>query len=196
MALDGNIIKERLKETFNGESQEAVAAKLNMTQGSVSKLLTGKQIPTLETLYHIATIYGKSIDWLTGLSDKSSSDLAETSYASIVKAMIDLVATKGMYYGPEIPGGPDKIFIHDPLAGALFDKGTVLRNTDEDLYNDWVKTKLSLFKNKSLIHRVAWDDKLIQIRCSNNNTEQNWLTVYDMALRVLKEYEAELPKGE
>ena len=188
MALDGNIIKERLKETFNGESQEAVAAKLNMTQGSVSKLLTGKQIPTLETLYHIATIYGKSIDWLT--------DLAETSYVSIVKAMIDLVATKGMYYGPEIPGGPDKIFIQDPLVGALFDKGTVLRNTDEDLYNDWVKTKLSLFKNKSLIHRVAWDDKLIQIRCSNNNTEQNWLTVYDMALRVLKEYEAELPKGE
>ena len=70
MALAIDVIKARLKEAFGQDSQETVGKKLNMTQGNVSKLLSGSQQPTLETIYHVSEIYGVSVDWLLGLSDK------------------------------------------------------------------------------------------------------------------------------
>lgn len=48
MTFNIEITKERLGELFKNESQEAVGKKLNMTQGNVSKLLTGKQQPTVD----------------------------------------------------------------------------------------------------------------------------------------------------
>ncbi len=41
MALAIDVIKARLRETFGQDSQETVGKKLNMTQGNVSKLLSG-----------------------------------------------------------------------------------------------------------------------------------------------------------
>ncbi|MDE5931663.1 MAG: helix-turn-helix domain-containing protein [Lachnospiraceae bacterium] len=59
MAFNIEIMKERLGELFKNESQEAVGKKLNMTQGNVSKLLTGKQQPTVETIFQIAKLHIK-----------------------------------------------------------------------------------------------------------------------------------------
>lgn len=47
MPLSSDIIRERLRMTFGSELQEVVAGKLNMSQGNVSKLLSGSQMPAL-----------------------------------------------------------------------------------------------------------------------------------------------------
>ena len=69
MALNMDILRKRLREAFGSDSQETVGKKLNMTQGNVSKLLSGSQQPTLETIFHISEAYEVSADWLLGLSD-------------------------------------------------------------------------------------------------------------------------------
>ena len=56
-------IKERLREAFGSDSQETIGKNLNMTQGNVSKLLSGAQQPTVDTLLRIANVYDVSIDW-------------------------------------------------------------------------------------------------------------------------------------
>ena len=48
MAINSEVLKERLRDTFGTDSQETVGNKLSMTQGNVSKLLSGTQQPTLE----------------------------------------------------------------------------------------------------------------------------------------------------
>ena len=57
MGMDVQNLKTRLRETFGGDSQETVAQKLNMTQGNVSKILSGSQTPALDTIYQIAEVY-------------------------------------------------------------------------------------------------------------------------------------------
>ena len=57
MTFDMEVIKERLREVFKNDSQKDVGKKLNMTQGNVSKLLTGKQQPTIGTIFLIAKKY-------------------------------------------------------------------------------------------------------------------------------------------
>ena len=54
MALDNDVIRARLKETFGAEQQEVTAGRLNVVQGTISKVLSGNQTLTLEMAYHIA----------------------------------------------------------------------------------------------------------------------------------------------
>lgn len=68
MAYDKNLVAERLREVLI-DSQEVTAKKLGMTQGNVSKLLSGTQQPTIDTLYRISEEYGISADWILGLSN-------------------------------------------------------------------------------------------------------------------------------
>ena len=67
MIVDSEVLKTRLREAFGSDSQETVGKKLNMSQGNISKLLSGSQQPTMDTIYSIAKIYGVSVDWLLGL---------------------------------------------------------------------------------------------------------------------------------
>ena len=67
MAYDKKAIAERLKEIMN-DSQDTIASKLNMTQGNVSKLLSGTQLPTTDTLYRISEVYWIPTHWILGLS--------------------------------------------------------------------------------------------------------------------------------
>lgn len=73
IALNMDVLRERLRETFGGELQDTVAKNLNMAQGNVSKLLSGSQQPTLETIFHIAEVYNVSTDWLLGISERKRS---------------------------------------------------------------------------------------------------------------------------
>lgn len=68
MALRMDILRDRLRETFGEDRQDTVAENLNMSQGNVSKILSGSQQPTLETIFHIAEAYNVSTDWLLGIS--------------------------------------------------------------------------------------------------------------------------------
>lgn len=69
MGLKKDIIKERLKETFGNDTQTVIGKKINVVQGTVSKVLSGDQEPTAEMLYNVAQVYEVSVDWLMGLSD-------------------------------------------------------------------------------------------------------------------------------
>ena len=57
MAIQSEVFRARLRETFGTEPQETTAQKLNMSQGNISKILSGNQQPALETVYHIAKEY-------------------------------------------------------------------------------------------------------------------------------------------
>ena len=190
MALDGNIIKERLKETFNGESQEVVARKLNMTQGSVSKLLTGKQVPTLETLYHIANIYGVSVDWIIGLTDirkrQAVTEIEGASYADIAFAVTELAFSEGAAITETVE---ELTFtVNDPMAKALIKKGITLSRMDSDLYKNWLKDKLPLFKDRELIDIDIWQINKIKLKARDNLLESAWLKVHDEARDSSKNY--------
>lgn len=86
-------IKERLREAFGSDSQETIGKNLNMTQGNVSKLLSGAQQPTVDTLLRIANVYDVSIDWLMGLSDRKKVIKPETgtTYGLAVETIQDLL---------------------------------------------------------------------------------------------------------
>ena len=93
MALNMDSIKERLREAFGSDSQETIGKNLNMTQGNVSKLLSGAQQPTVDTLLRIANVYDVSIDWLMGLSDRKKVIKPETgtTYGLAVETIQDLL---------------------------------------------------------------------------------------------------------
>lgn len=69
-----DIMRQRLSETFHGETQEATAIKLNTTQSNVSKWVNSRQYPSPETLRDISRIYHVSVDWLLGISDQKEID--------------------------------------------------------------------------------------------------------------------------
>ena len=61
-----------------------------MTQGNVSKLLSGTQQPTIDTLYRISEEYGISADWILGLSNIKTIPNNDLSYGDILKEFIKL----------------------------------------------------------------------------------------------------------
>lgn len=70
MPLSSEIIKERLRMTFGSESQEVVAGKLNMSQGNVSKLLSGSQMPALLDCLQILTFPLEIVSYIRKLNKR------------------------------------------------------------------------------------------------------------------------------
>ena len=69
MADLNKTISERLAKAFGNDTQDVIARKLCMTQGNVSKLVNGAQMPTVDTLVEVSKAYNVSVDWLVGVSD-------------------------------------------------------------------------------------------------------------------------------
>ena len=92
MAVQNEILRARLREAFGADPQETVAQKLHLTQGTISKILSGAQQPALETMYHVANEYNVSVDWLLGISDKKriTKENGENNYCSVVEAIHSL----------------------------------------------------------------------------------------------------------
>lgn len=189
MTMDINILKERLRETFDKDSQEIVGRKLNMTQGNVSKLLSGSQQPTLDTLYRIAEVYDVSIDWLMGLSmnKKIATATEKTSYAAAVEMIMQL-----FWNGSDIDfkgaGYTLKINVNDPLLKYLTKKSITLKQTDSELYQSWKEMRLSLFNDKPLIWQRIWSEENVDFLASEASAENHWLEVYDLAKDKEVEY--------
>ena len=83
------LLKARLAETFENDTQEVVARKLMTTQGNVSKWLNG-QIPTTDNLLSISKAYKVSVDWLLGISDEKEIDgvvLEKLTYEQIAEEL-------------------------------------------------------------------------------------------------------------
>ena len=64
MADLNKTISGRLAKAFGNDTQDVIARKLGMTQGNVSKLVNGEQMPTVDTLVEVSKAYNVSVDWL------------------------------------------------------------------------------------------------------------------------------------
>lgn len=51
------------------EEQKEIAEKLHITPANISNWKTGRNVPSIETLYEICKLMNVSADWLLGLSD-------------------------------------------------------------------------------------------------------------------------------
>ena len=62
---------ERLKflRTEKGLGQNALAKLLDVSNASISLWETGKQLPSAEAVYKLATFFGISSDFLLGIED-------------------------------------------------------------------------------------------------------------------------------
>ena len=97
------LLKARLAETFENDTQEVVARKLMTTQGNVSKWLNG-QIPTTDNLLSISKAYKVSGDWLLGISDEKEIDgvvLEKLTYEQIAR-IIDRMFALGIIEIPDL----------------------------------------------------------------------------------------------
>ena len=189
MALNTEILRSRLREVFGNEPQDIVAKKLNLTQGTVSKILSGNQQPTLETIYHISTAYNVSVDWLLGLSEKRcvTKYCGETTYTSAVEAIGDVV-NKGATISNEKKDQEAVLHITDPLLRMLLRKNVALAEADWDLHQDWVSNKLSLFEKKPLLYNSDWTDQDISFLVMEAVSESDWMETYDCAVKKAHEY--------
>jgi transcriptional regulator with XRE-family HTH domain len=188
MALAIDVIKARLKEAFGQDSQETVGKKLNMTQGNVSKLLSGSQQPTLETIYHVSEIYGVSVDWLLGLSDKKEiyKSCEGITYAAAVRNLHELIRHGALKI--EESAKTLSFRVVDPLIKMLTKKSVTIYKTDKELYDNWNETKLSLFQDRSLIWEGIWSMNGLDFLTGEAVTEANWLEVWDEAKKVEDDY--------
>lgn len=188
MALDIDITKKRLKEAFGSDSQETVGKKLNMTQGNVSKLLSGNQQPTLETIYHIAEVYEVSADWLLGLSDKKKiyKSCDGTTYATATRNLQDMIRCGALKM--EEAGKVITLRISDPLISMLIKKSTTLAKTDRELFENWQDTKLALFQDKPIIWDGTWSMNGLDFLTGEAVTEANWVEVWEEAKKVEDDY--------
>lgn len=189
MALNTDSIKERLREAFGSDSQETIGKKLNMTQGNVSKLLSGIQQPTLDTLYRIATVYDVSVDWLMGLSDRKKAIKPEngTTYGLAVETIQDL-----LHRGAEMADKESsvEIKIKDPILVKLIRKSRALSKADWEMFKDWRKNRLSVFDDKPIIWTNTFLSHNVGFLASEATTESNLLEVYDVAKKEEDEYAA------
>ncbi len=179
MAFDNDEFVKRFNEAVGEDSQEIIARKLHMTQGNVSKIITGKQLPKLDTIYLIAEEYGVSADWLMGLSDekKIRVPVADLTYTDAVEAIMSLA-----WHGAEIQA--DKwdevvVTVKDPLFKALVAKSKALRAADKELYESWKRNKLSLFADKPFLWKSSWNDRDLNYYAAEATKEEHWVKVYE-----------------
>lgn len=162
-------MKDRLREAFGNDSQKVISEKLNITQGNVSKLLSGNQQPTLETIKNIAKVYGVSVDWLLGLSDENKLK-SVFSYSNSVKVLM------GMYKKSALElTDRNVVVLKDPLIVELLNKCVFISNADDELYIEWKNTRLSLFEDLTLLSYEQWLDDKAKDLLENVSTEAEWI---------------------
>jgi len=183
MIVDSEVLKTRLREAFGSDSQETIGKNLNMSQGNISKILSGSQTPALETVFEIAKHYGVSVDWLLGLSNKKSVThySTETTYASVVETLIDL-----KNHGAKVECNAEKCTVllqtDDELLSALMNKALTLKSVDYKLFQKWIDEDLSLFADKHLLYNEVWKVQDVYFFTNEAVTETDWLKVHEAAL--------------
>ena len=167
MKFDMEVTKERLREVFKNDSQKDVGKKLNMTQGNVSKLLTGKQQPTIETIFLIAKVYDVSADWLLGLTEERKIAKCNISYGDILKMFTTLGEEGALWplpsnmitkdgFAQELPMVTNIGIYDEVLQSILYEWKKVAANP-EDIYRMWIDKRV---KEYSEIDYMSWDENL------------------------------------
>ncbi len=189
MAFDMNKFVERFNAAVGKDSQEEIAAKLHMTQGNVSKIITGKQMPKLDTVYLISEEYKVSVDWLLGLSEEKrivQVSNEQLSYTAAVDTV--MVLERHGSKVEEKSGSEILVSIKDPLFFALLKKSRALYAADRELYSSWKGDKLSQFADKPLLWQFSWNEEGFDYLACEASTEAHWLKLYE----DVKAYEDEM----
>ena len=160
-----------------------------MTQGNVSKLLSGIQQPTLETIYHIAQTYDVSVDWLLGLSDKKriTNNTTGTTYASAVTTLLDLKHQGAKLSYDELLHNVT-FQTDDALLCFLMKKALALYGADTDLFHKWEAEKLSLFEERKILWAETWKEQNLFPIINLGTSEKHWLKAYDRALEEIEKF--------
>lgn len=165
MGLKKDIIKERLKEAFGNDTQTVIGKKINVVQGTVSKVLSGDQEPTAEMLYNVAQVYDVSVDWLLGLTGEKKIAKQNMSYGDILK-MFSVLGEKGALWPyPAIMHTIDDmdkelpwvthVGIGDEILQSIMAEWAKMLQNPEDIYHLWLDKRLNEY---SEIDYISWDE--------------------------------------
>ena len=166
------IASERLSELFHNETQQTTANRLNVQQATVSKWLTGANLPVTEVLFDIAKKYKVSIDWLLGLSDSREIDglVVEKLTYEQIGMVIDRLIQMGSIIIPDLSQfkigaedydpdeefdpiiDPDYIKISDRALSFLIRKRHQFSEVDEDSIQYWIDNYVDAFHGVRLLN--------------------------------------------
>ncbi len=167
MDYDLNLIKNRLKETFGDETQVEIGRRINTSQANVSKMLSGTQEPTMETVFHIAQEYDVSVDWLLGLSDVKKRTTTLKTYGDVLKMFVSLgeagiiwpfpnnmISVDGR--NPELPE-VTSFGVNDEILRSLLYEWKRMAQGPQDIYEMWLSKRIEEY---SEIPYIPWSDEL------------------------------------
>ena len=181
--INESLVRSRLKELFEGQTQNVVAKKIGIQQPAVSKLVTNEgQLPALDTLYHIAKEYDVSVDWILGLTDVRKPEeikrTTEVTYAVAFETLYHMMLC-GAGYKDEKEYEPITITIKDPILKALLRKGKKLSEADYEFFKQWKETELSKLEDKTLLGTIAWENEAVCFMAGEARKIDDYLKVYE-----------------
>lgn len=200
MALNKELIKNRLKEAFGNDTQVVIGKKLNITQSTVSKLKSGDLDPTAEQLQSIATEYKVSVDWLLGVSDTKVVNRSELTYADILKGFTYLGELGVLWPYPnhmitvdnsnsEIPQVTG-VGISDEIIQSMLHEWRKMITASPDIYQMWLEKRLEEY---SSIPYIKWTDDVKALFYQTDNT---WNVNPEFLKNFYEYYQEELKKRE
>lgn len=153
-------LRQKLKLT-----QKEFTKDLSITPATLSAYEKGTTNPSIYAITEIAEKYNISVDWLLGLSDKSTNKSSLETYADLINFLVEIPKT-GMHiiidsylkgcdefgeYEENIYGIYFKTkneafrrFFEDyDKMNNLYEQGSI----DEDVYNLWIEKTLNKFKD-------------------------------------------------
>lgn len=70
--MDEVIFAQRISEAIkhSGFTQKEIAVQLGLSEGNITNWKTGKNLPSVETLFRLCKILDVSADYLLGLADR------------------------------------------------------------------------------------------------------------------------------
>ena len=210
MAELNKILKERLSKIFEGETQGITAKKLNMTQGNVSKWMSGQQLPTTDMLYTISKTYKMSVDWLLGISDEPEVDglvLEKLTYEQVAKIFDNLIENntieipnKNGIYSSTKKGDDDEhtlpiyiwehIKLKDRLLSEIMRRRYKLIDPELNMHDVWYD-KLASFHG---LHLLNYNEKLEKVIDANSPAQFNEGDWAELIEKLSKLNEDELEK--
>lgn len=138
---------ERLKEIRKKESltQVQFCEKIGVTQATLSSYENGAKLPNIDTILTIATACNCSIDWLLGLSDRTSTEIQTVS--DVLRLFIKLEQSSHCTISVEKTKNIVLSFDDDSLANLAAEwvkmKDLVDQNIiKQDLFDLWLEKAL------------------------------------------------------
>lgn len=143
---------ERIKELKGSETQEKFAEKIHTSQSNVCKLLNGTA-PSASTLIAISKVYGVSVDWLLGLTDRKSSknfpDTNEITYSDALAVFDVLIENQSLM--TNCMGNPSMYVVLDSVLNHLLGSRLTVKDLDVDTRKFWYKTTAEQFADYKIL---------------------------------------------